>query len=73
MHARGIVHRDIKLENVLVDAEGHAVLTDFGVSPVLTPELVIGQPGQVARFEFSKRTKKIKTQHGRRADVIFVA
>ena len=45
----------------------------FPVSPVLTPELVIGQPGQVARFEFSKRTKKSKTQHGRRADVIFVA
>ena len=45
----------------------------FPVSPVLTPELVLGQPGQVARFEFSKRTKKDKTQHGRRADVIFVA
>ena len=45
----------------------------FPTSPVLTPELAIGQPGQVARFEFTKRTKKNKTQHGRRADVIFVA
>lgn len=35
LHAQGIVHRDFKLENVLVDAEGHAVLTDFGVSRVL--------------------------------------
>ena len=45
----------------------------FPTSPVLTPELAIGQPGQIARFEFTKRTKKGKTQHGRRADVIFVA
>ena len=45
----------------------------FPTSPVLTPELAIGQPGQVVRFEFSKKTKKNKTQHGRRADVIFVA
>jgi len=35
LHARGIVHRDVKLENVLVDADGHAVLTDFGISRVL--------------------------------------
>ena len=45
----------------------------FPVSPVLTPELAVGQPGQIARFEFSKRTKKDKHHHGRRADVIFVA
>ena len=45
----------------------------FPTSPVLTPELVVGQPGQVVRFEFSKQTKKGKTQHGRRADVVFVA
>lgn len=39
LHARGIVHRDVKLENVLLDAKGHAVLTDFGVSRVLAPDL----------------------------------
>ena len=45
----------------------------FPISPVLTPELAVGQPGQIARFEFTKRTKKNKQHHGRRADVIFVA
>ena len=44
----------------------------FPTSPVLTPDLVLGPPGQVARFEFSKTTKKNVRQHGRRADVTFV-
>lgn len=54
-HQRGILHRDLKPGNILMDAEGQPHVTDFGLakrietdSSVTLPGAVLGTPGYIA-------------------------
>ena len=52
-HAQGVVHRDIKTSNIMVDARWNAKLTDFGVArmldkPVNETTMLVGTPAYMS-------------------------
>ncbi len=60
VHNGGLLHRDVKPENILVTEEGRVVLLDFGTARrYLQPEVTVGQttltPGYAAPEQYDPR------------------
>jgi TolB-like protein/Tfp pilus assembly protein PilF len=53
-HSLGVVHRDLKPQNIMIDKDGHAHIMDFGIarsissSGITTSGVMIGTPGYMA-------------------------
>lgn len=54
-HAAGVIHRDLKVDNVLIGADGVAVLSDFGIARTVSGyvtatggDMTIGTPAYVS-------------------------
>ncbi|MCU0480571.1 MAG: protein kinase [Anaerolineae bacterium] len=51
-HQQGIIHRDLKPGNIMLDENGNAYLTDFGIARVLgsdlTGSMIIGTPAYMS-------------------------
>ncbi|HRY50569.1 MAG TPA: protein kinase [Candidatus Paceibacterota bacterium] len=67
-HQRGVLHRDIKPHNILLDAQGQPYLTDFGLAKLLDQEAgltwctgVIGSPEFMSPEQAAGKTRQVTT------------
>lgn len=50
LHQQGIVYRDCKPENILLDDHGHVRISDLGLAVEIEGEMVRGRVGTVGKF-----------------------
>jgi len=71
-HEHGIVHRDVKPANILINAEGQPFVADFGLAKRISPDETISSEGQVlgtARYMSPEQASGKTRETDHRADI----
>ncbi len=61
-HARGVIHRDVKPSNIIVDGDGHATLTDFGIVKVLQGTTIATTTGAILGTPYYVSPEQVESE-----------
>ncbi len=68
-HARGMIHRDVKPANLMIDSDGRIVLTDFGIAKIVTGIQFTASGGMVGTPAYMAPEQGLGDQGDERSDI----
>ncbi len=73
-HAAGVVHRDVKPSNILIDESDTAYLADFGIAKSLAPDATsVTRSGEIGTLDYMAPERLMHRGADHRADVYALA
>jgi serine/threonine protein kinase len=68
-HTRGMIHRDVKPANLMLDSDGRVVLTDFGIAKIVTGNQFTASGGMVGTPAFMAPEQGLGDAGDERSDI----